>query len=275
MPLPRRALAIAATATAALLSVTAQPALAASPPSSMASLGDSITRAFNACGFYIDCPPRSFATGDSTAVNSHYLRIRAAGGAITGQNHNVARSGARAADLPRQADAAVQRRVAYVTILIGANDACARTEAAMTPVATFRSQVDAALARLKAGVPDARVLVISIPDVKRLWEVGRGSALARTAWSLLGICQAMLANPTSAAAADTTRRDRVRQRVVDYNAQLARACAGYGPNCKFDGNAVFNYRFTLGHLSGWDYFHPNTSGQAVLARVSYAAGFGW
>lgn len=279
MSLPRRAITLAAAVAAVLapvLAVTAQPAAAvATVPASMASLGDSITRGFNACGFYVDCTLRSFATGDSAAVQSHYLRIRAVNPAIAGRNHNVGETGADSADLPGQAAAAADLGVDYVTILIGANDACADTEAGMTPVATFRGRVDTALATLKTRVPAARVLVISIPDLKRLWSVGRVSPLARTAWTLLGICQSMLANPTSTAAADAARRDRVRQRVVDYNAQLAQACAGYGANCRFDGNVVFNYPFTLGQVSSWDYFHPNTTGQAVLADVSYEAGFNW
>ena len=142
-------------------------------------------------------------------------------------------------------------------------------------MATFRGHIDNALDRLKAGLPTAGVMVISIPDVRRLWEVGKGSSSARTAWSLFGICQSMLANPTSTAQADVDRRARVRQRVIDYNAQLAQACAAYGANCDFDDNAVFNYQFVLSQVSTWDYFHPNTSGQAVLAGVSYANGFGW
>ena len=44
---------------------------------SMAAMGDSITRGFNACGFYVDCPSRSWSTGTNTTVNSHYLRLRA------------------------------------------------------------------------------------------------------------------------------------------------------------------------------------------------------
>jgi lysophospholipase L1-like esterase len=246
------------------------------PPASMASMGDSITRGFNACGFYVDCTSRSFSTGDNGSVNSHYLRIRAVNPAINGRNHNHARSGARADDMPGQAQSVVGRGgVQYVTILIGANDACTGSEASMTPVATFRGHIDGALGTLKAGLPEARVFVISIPDIRRLWEVGRGSFGARTAWSLFGICQSMLANPTSTAQADVDRRNRVRQRVVDFNTQLAQACAAYGPNCRFDGNAVFGYPFTLSQVSGWDYFHPNTSGQAVLASISYPAGFGW
>jgi len=275
-----RAFAVLAVLATAATALVGQPAAATSaaagpPPSSMASMGDSITRGFNACGFYFDCTSRSFSTGGDAGVNSHYLRIRAKNSAIDGRNHNQGESGARADDLPAQATATLARRPEYVTILIGANDACTSSEAAMTPVATFRGHVDTALATLKRGLPDARVAVISIPDIKRLWEVGRTSATARAAWSLFGICQSMLANPTSTSAADNARRDRVRQRVVDFNAQLAQACAAYGPNCDFDDNAVFRYPFTFGQVSGWDYFHPNAAGQTALAQVSYAAGFNW
>ncbi|WDZ82289.1 SGNH/GDSL hydrolase family protein [Micromonospora cathayae] len=245
------------------------------PPTSMASLGDSITRGFNACGWYVDCTSRSFSTGDDSGVNSHYLRIRAVDPAIGGRNHNDARTGAKSADLPGQASTAVSQGVGYVTVLIGANDACTSSESSMTPVSTYRANIDTALARIKAGLPNARVALISVPDIHRLWAVGKDSGSARSAWGLFGICQSMLANPTSTAQADVDRRARVRQRVIDYNTQLAQACAAYGSNCDFDGNAVFNYPFTLGQLSGWDYFHPNTAGQQVLANVSYAAGFRW
>jgi lysophospholipase L1-like esterase len=174
-----------------------------------------------------------------------------------------------------QAGTAVSQGVQYVTMLIGANDACTSSEASMTSVGTFRANIDAALGRLKSGLPNARVFVISVPDIQRLWSVGKGSASARSAWSLFGICQSMLANPTSTAQADVDRRARVRQRVVDFNGQLAQACAGYGSNCAYDNNAVFNYPFALSQISTWDYFHPNTAGQQVLASTSYAAGFGW
>jgi lysophospholipase L1-like esterase len=262
-------------ATALLLPTVPAAAAPGPPPSSMASMGDSITRGFNACGWYVDCTSRSFSTGDDSGVNSHYLRIRAKNSAINGRNYNDARSGAKAADMPGQADTAVSQGVQYVTVLIGANDACTSSESTMTPVGAFRASIDSALGKLRTGLPNARVAVISVPDIKRLWSAGRGNAGALSAWSLFGICQSMLANPTSTAAADNARRDRVRQRVVDFNAQLAQACAAYGPNCDFDNNAVFNYPFALSQVSTWDYFHPNASGQAVLAQISYTAGFNW
>jgi lysophospholipase L1-like esterase len=276
MSITRRGLTVLAATLVVLLGSTA-PAHAAAgpPPGSIASMGDSITRGFNACGWFVDCPSRSFSTGSNTAVNSHYLRIRAKNPAIDGHSYNDGRSGAKVADMPGQAQTAVSQHVAYVTILIGANDACTSSESTMTSVAAFRAALDTALGTLKAGLPDAQVLLISVPDLKRLWQVGKDSSGARTAWGLFGICQSMLANPTSTSATDTARRDRVRQRVVDFNAQLAAACTAYGANCKYDGGAVFGYQFQLSQISTWDYFHPNASGQAALASVSYAAGFGW
>jgi lysophospholipase L1-like esterase len=269
----------AASVVAGLLTavLVAQPAAADAgpPPSSIASMGDSITRGFNACGFYVDCPSRSFSTGTTTSINSHYNRILAKNPAISGHNFNDARSGAKAADMNGQAATAVGQGAAYVTMLIGANDACTSSEASMTSVAAYRSSIDAALATLKNGLPNAKVAVLSIPNVWQLWNVGKGSSSARSTWSLFGICQSLLANPTSTAQADVDRRARVRQRVVDFNTQLAQACAAYGPNCDFDDNAIFNYAFALSQVSTWDYFHPNASGQTVLASVSYAAGFGW
>jgi lysophospholipase L1-like esterase len=262
-----------------LLAVLVAPSSAAAapgpPPNSMASLGDSITRGFNACGFFVDCTSRSFSTGSTASINSHYRRILAVNPAISGHNFNDARSGAKASDMAGQAQTAVGQGVQYVTMLIGANDACTSSESTMTSVATYRSQIDAALSRLKTGLPSARVLLISIPDVRRLWEVGHNSGSARTAWALFGICQSLLANPTSTAQADVDRRARGRQRVADFNDQLAQACVAYGANCAFDNNAVFNTPFTLSQVSGWDFFHPNASGQTALAAASYTAGFNW
>jgi lysophospholipase L1-like esterase len=242
-------------------------------PSSMASTGDSITRGFNDCGFpYIDCPASSWSTGTNSTVNSHYRRILAVNPAIAGRNANDATTGADMADLLGQVQAAVSQSAQYVTILMGANDVCASSEAGMTPVATFRAQFQQALATLSAGLPNARIYVVSIPDIYNLWAIYRGSFTARTVWSLAGICQSMLANPGSTSATDEGRRQRVRQRNIDYNAQLAQACVLF-VHCRFDGNVGFNTAFLRSDVTTRDYFHPSVAGQAKLAAVSWSAGF--
>jgi lysophospholipase L1-like esterase len=243
---------------------------AATYPTSIASLGDSITRGFNTNGWYVDWPARSWSTGTDTAVNSHLLRLRKYNSGTTAYNN--ARTGAKMTELAGQASSAVSQKAQYVTILLGANDACTPTEAQMTSVATFASQFRAGMDTLAGAATPPQVLVASVPDIYRLYEVGKGSSSARTAWAAYDICQSMLANPQSTDQADVDRRARVRQRVVDYNTQLASICATY-TFCKYDGGAVFGYPFTLSQLSTWDYFHPNTSGQAVLATQTWKAGF--
>ncbi|WP_307845518.1 GDSL-type esterase/lipase family protein [Planomonospora sp. ID67723] len=267
----------AALAVTVMAPATPVSASAAEPwrPVVMAALGDSISAGFNACGWYVACTSRSWAAGDHPEVRSHYLRLRAADGAIGGNNVNLAVPGATSADLAGQMGRAVARRADYVTILIGAQDACTSEERRMTPVAVYRQRVAEALRLFRQGRPAGRVFVASIPDLKRLWQVGKDNAVARGFWSVARICPTMLAKPTSAAAADRARRDRVRARVEAYNAALARVCAAYGPACRFDGNAVFDYRFTLEHVSRWDYFHPNADGQRLIARETFGAVDDW
>ena len=142
----------------------------------------------------------------------------------------------------------------------------------MTPTATFRAQLEQSLATLSAGLPDARIFISSIPDIYQLFSIYRSNLGAVSVWSTAGICQSMLANPLSNAQADVDRRTRVRQRNIDYNGQLAAACALY-VHCRYDGNAGFNTAFVRSDVTTRDYFHPSAAGQAKLAGISWSATF--
>jgi lysophospholipase L1-like esterase len=241
-------------------------------PDATAALGDSITRAFHSsCGLLNDCPEESWSTG--SAVESHVVRLSALGGSAV-RGDNLAVTGAVAADLASQASN-IASDVDYVTILIGANDACTDTVAQMTPVSEFQSSITAALDTIGLRAPDAAVYIASIPDLYRLWEVGKNSGSARFAWWLYGICQSMLESPRSTREADVDRRLTVRERVINYNAALEQECLAYPGTCHYDGGAVFGYPFELSHLSTIDYFHPNTAGQEILALVTWEAGYTW
>ena len=176
------------------------------------------------------------------------------------------------ADLDAQLAGVNARGVDYVTVLMGGNDVCASSETAMTSVAAFRSQFDTAMRTITTGSPAARIYIVSIPDVFNLWTILKDNGSARFTWGLFGICQSMLANPLSTAQIDIDRRARVRQRNIDFNAQLAQVCALY-TRCRFDTNAVFNTGFTTTDISPRDYFHPSIAGQTKLASVSWSAGY--
>ena len=268
---------VPAAAAVVLALVLAAPALAdpakVGYPNSIASTGDSITRAFNTGGFpFTDAPANSWSTGTNTSVNSHYSRILAANPAVSGHNPNDAKSGAKMTDLNGQATTVNTQAVDYVTILMGANDVCTSSEAAMTPVDTLRTQFQSALTTLTAGSPNTRIFVASIPNIYNLWSVLKDNGSARFVWGLYGICQSMLANPTSTAQADVDRRAAVDQRERDFDGALETVCAIYA-QCRFDGNAVFNVAFSSADISTRDYFHPSLTGQKDIATVTWTAGF--
>jgi lysophospholipase L1-like esterase len=233
----------------------------------MAAIGDSITRAADVCCWYGDHPANSWSTGGAgwDGVLSHYERIRALNPAITGRNYNDAASGARMSDAPAQAQRAVSQGVGYVTIEMGANDVCTSSPSTMTPVETFRSELQQTLQVLDSGLPArSRVFVASIPDIYQLWALYHGDAVAEFVWDIANICQSLLS--TQRTDAD---RALVRQHNAALNQVLAEEC-GKVARCLFDGNAVFDYAFGRADVSKLDYFHPSLTGQAHLASVTWA-----
>ena len=254
--------------TIALLGGTLPSAAAAPPlPDSMAAIGDSITRATDACCFYGDHPGRSWSTGFvSDSISSHYERIRAVNPGMAGNGHNDARAGAKMAAAADQAATAVIQQAEYVTFLLGGNDVCTSSPETMTSVADFTSQFQAAMGELEAGLPaGAHIFVSSIPNIYRLWQILHTNPVAQAVWFAARICQSML-SPFNT----SEDRAQVLAREQTFNGVLEQACGQYA-NCRFDGYAVFNYQFTVDQISKLDYFHPSIAGQAALARVTWAA----
>ncbi|PWS47179.1 hypothetical protein DLE01_31810, partial [Streptomyces sp. FT05W] len=235
-------------------------------PASVAAVGDSITRGFDACSVLADCPEVSWATGTDAGVRSLAVRLLGPSKAAS-HSWNHAVSGARMAQLPEQMALAAEERPELLTVMIGANDACRDSVDLMTPVADFRASFEASMRQLRASAPKTQVYVSSVPDLKRLWSTGRENPLGKQIWKL-GICRSMLGDADDMGAAAVARRDAVRERVVAYNEVLRDVCAR-DERCRYDGGAVFDYRFTGEQLSEWDWFHPGRDGQARLAEIAY------
>jgi lysophospholipase L1-like esterase len=251
-----------------LAGLIAQPAWAAPPlPSSMAAIGDSITRAYDVCCSYGDHPGQSWSTGSTNydGIASHYERIRQLNPAITGRGYSDAVSGAKMAAAPTQATQAVSQGARYVTILLGANDLCTASPSTMTSTDGFRASFSQAMATLMAQDRKPYVFVSSIPNLYQLWQVLHTNSLARWVWATARICQSMLAATNT-----DTQRQQVKAREVAFNQILADVCAQY-PRCRWDNKAVYNYQFSASQVSSLDFFHPSLSGQAALARITWTA----
>lgn len=240
-------------------------------PDSIAAIGDSITQAANASLLHFgpSFPHNSWATGDDPydTISSHYERLLAHNPAIAGRQANHAVSGAKMADANRQAALAVQQGAAYVTVLLGANDVCAPSKEAMTPVADFESSFRRAMTTVTTGLPAGRIYVASIPDIYQLWALNQGDLLARLTWEWFRICPTMLAGTNTEA-----DRQYARARNADYNAALRRVCAEFS-QCRFDDNRVFDARIEPADVSLVDHFHPSIEGLRKLAELTWRSGY--
>lgn len=234
-------------------------------PRVVASLGDSITRAFNPdrSSAFKEELAYSWSTGEEPYIRSHVDRLRALGAEID-QVFNNAVSGARSADLRRQMRQAIEQRADYVTIEIGANDLCAIDG---PTVEEFRDNVGAALAKFAKQRPQGRIFLASTPDLYRLWEVLRTSASAQTVWQTFRVCPSML----SVARSEVERRQTVEKQQA-FNDALRDLCQKFA-QCRFDDYAVYKNDFTTSDVSNVDYFHPSIDGQRRLAQITWQAGY--
>jgi hypothetical protein len=266
----RRRLVVTLLAAGMIVGLLAPASAAAAPalPNSMAALGDSITRAYDVCCSYRDHPRQSWSTGGAwyDGISSHYERIKRRNSAIAGHGHNDAVTGAKMSAANGQASAAAAQHVAYVTILLGANDLCTSSPSTMTSTDNFKGQFSQAMATLKQQLPHARIFVSSLPDIYQLWKVLHTNRVARTVWATANICPSMLGATKTEA-----QRQQVVARELAFNQILADTCHEYGANCRWDGGATYNYKFSASQVSVLDFFHPDLDGQAALARVTWAA----
>ena len=239
------------------------------PPSRIAVLGDSISRGYSANNVIGEHPELNWATGTSLSVNSLFRRLQLLNPAIAANNDAV--SGAKMSNLAGQAANAVAQGADYVVIEMGGNDACTSTVTSMTSVTTYRAQFQTAMNVLSQGLPNARIYVASVPDVWYLWNANRNNAVARFIWSLAGICQSLLAQPTCMTQACIDRRAAVEQRAHDFSHQLDEVCDQY-IHCDFDDFAINSTPFTAADISTGDYFHPSIRGQNLLADGAWLTG---
>ena len=128
----------------------------------LVAMGDSITTAAGTCGPYLKCLDNSWATG--IAVFSVYQRLRATRKDVDVKAVNLAQPGVGVAYLSQQASNAVAQQADYVTILIGANDAC---QWPMIDARTFRAYLDDALAVIREGRPTCLLYTSPSPRDQR------------------------------------------------------------------------------------------------------------
>lgn len=231
-------------------------------PDSMATIGDSISRgALADDSLDDDQPEHVWSTGydGGDIVNSHLERIRVVNAGAPGYNN--AWNGAASDDLLAQSNTTVGQGVDYVTIQMGGNDVCGDNTAEMASVATWTARWNEAIDVLQAGLPGADILVTSVVNVRRVYDVGSSNFGCQLKWNTFDFCSNMLTN-------GSTQRNEATARLLDYNSALASLTSTQG--VWYDADS-YGIAFSRGQLSSIDCFHPDVSLQRDLANVTYDA----
>jgi lysophospholipase L1-like esterase len=213
-------------------------------------------------------------------VKSHNQRISANWGSSGRANYIAAVNGARVDDLATQAAGAAGKNINYATVMLGGNDVCRDSIADLPTDAQFQADVTAGLDTLITRMANGTTIqVVGIPDVKRLYDIGKdkdalGIADCEVLWAatVLGFpCGSMLSPFNSEA-----DRLYVRSRNIGYNNILASVTAqkqaqSPGKFIKFT-NAPFTYAFVQNEISNIDCFHPSWRGERALSKGIWDSG---
>jgi lysophospholipase L1-like esterase len=239
-----------------------------------------------------DNPQHSWAVGTAPGdgVDSLLERFRALGAdplvadeAISGATMRMAPAMARR--ILTAAGGAPAPGPAAVTILMGANDACARTVNGMTSLESFERDLAGTLAILRDGATveggrtlpglptGSTLIVLAVPDVARLRDMAAPSGLAEAARGLF--CPNLLAPD-----APPDQVEAARARIQAFNAALAQACEEVEVrdgrtgrlHCRHDGGLLFTTLIGADDISSLDGFHPSLAGQAKLADLAWLTG---
>ncbi len=241
-------------------------------PRTMAAIGDSLSNGYAATGGGFPNPSASWSTGTRTDVNSHRKRIQAAGNGQMAWAKTYARSGTLAFQKGRP-DLATQAKqvpigTAYVTVSIANGDICSKhvdtREKLQNRVSRVGDGLRDALRTLFNRNPQARVLVMSVPNWHELWMDHAGTPGFQSNWDRTGSCPLLF--PTTAT---QEQRDAVNFAIQDANALLEGACSN-DSRCTFDGGASYGIGWAdPAWLSSRDSFHFSTSGNDKIADLTW------
>jgi lysophospholipase L1-like esterase len=163
----------------------------------------------------------------------------------------------------------------YVTLLIGANDACAETPEEMEDLGTFYARFYMVTEELLWNSPKTHVLVSHLPNIEKIRAIAKdasvfgfdtlGITTCQDLWETINLC------PTFTTLSDPIERQKVSTRISQYNqvmTDVTKQLRGrYGDRLRLSKRA-YEVEFTPDHLS-LDCFHPNARGQNRLAEETW------
>lgn len=233
----------------------------------MGSIGDSITTAMNSNGWG-ERKPYNWSTGTTKnkAIRSHFHKIKK----ITQKEvtpYNSATSGATSNDIAPQIDELLPKKPDYVTIMIGANDACSWAEDSEEQLDKYEDNVSSAIERLISNNSQIKILLVPIPNMYHLWETAHNEGNCQLRWNFLNICPNLLSSKRT-----EKERQEFQQRVYKANDRLEKIALANVQHVKFD-RSIADFLFENKHISKRDCFHPSLSGQNIISSLTWKRGW--
>ena len=229
------------------------------------SLGDSITSAFNTRFLGSTANKRySWSTGSSSKINSHYTRLK---NVLSRKIKalNLARNGAHTVDIVDQYKRVADRRIDYLTILVGANDLCEWSSDHAEDLLRLSIDLRYVVSRAIASNKKIKIVMPSVPDMYHLYREGKNRCQFK--WDFFAACPRLLSS-----ASNELRRQRFVEQLNDINNLLGRIAADYPANIKYI-DKVYDFKFSKEHVSSIDCFHPSIRGQSELAKITWLHGW--
>lgn len=243
----------------------------------MLIIGDSLSMGVAACGSTSECRERSWVGGTDVMVNSIASRVEQSEGSRPRLLWSV-RQGARVAGVKADIEQLGQTAVgahpselpSLITLSIGATDACANLLSEITSPQDFESGVSSLLRIISDAAPEAEILILSVPNLSRIWEINNDNPNAIEAWRGTRSCASLLEPSMISEDQRNYNMQRIDDAVASYNVILDNECSLIR-NCIYDGGSLFDFSFTPNDISTVDFFHPSAEGQRKIAALAWDA----
>ncbi len=231
----------------------------------MGALGDSISTAFNSYHL-LSQRSGSWSTGDQKQgdFESHKMKIEKLIQKPV-KAYNVAIPGMRSKNLRKQVKRLLKAAPSpdYVTILMGANDVCSWKNDYQEDLKKYKDNVQFAVEQIVHANPKAKILLVPVPKLKRLWDLGKNKKKCLKVWNVIPLCDPLFGKKLT-----EKQRETFEDRVVDVNLKLKEISAQFPENAFFY-EVIQDLDFDEEHISEIDCFHPSPLGQKLLSEYTF------
>lgn len=239
----------------------------------MASLGDSISRGFNALSFLAN-PHLSWSSGKGPLekealwienFSSHYLKLKKMFPKKEVKSFNLAISGTRSRSLKWQIRRLLRKneKIDYVTILTGANDLCRMSSNFDKGLNKIKNNVRNAVKKLVDHNKEIKITLVPLPDFFSLYDSLKDNKSCRVKWNIYPLCKVYLHSKRT-----EKQRDEFLDRVEVTNNNFQEIANEFKENVKYN-KSLGDIEFGEESISKKDCFHPSVHGQSLISEYTW------